>query len=178
METVQECLDAYLEQGEDAFLAKHGHPFLIYPEKKSVGGFSSYHTRMADREAGARIAATGREMKQFRILPPNASADGKYPAKLLVGRAEERDFTIDHSTVSKRHAVLVFDEERQTYKLGDAGSTNGTFVNGHSVEAGDPVYIRDGSIVSFGDCDYMFFSPTGFVDLLKRLKAESDLGMD
>jgi hypothetical protein len=42
------------------------------------------------------------------------------------------------------------------------------------VEAGDPVYVRDGNVVSFGDCDYMFFTPTGFIQLLKRLKKEEE----
>ena len=81
---------------------------------------------------------------------------------------------IDHSTVSKRHAFMSYDTEKEAYKMGDAGSTNGTFLNGQSVEAGDPVYVRDGNVVSFGDCDYMFFTPTGFIQLLKRLKKEEE----
>ena len=45
-----------------------------------------------------------------------------------------------------------------------------------TVEAGDPVYVRDGNVVSFGDCDYMFFTPAGFIQLLKRLKKEEEEG--
>jgi hypothetical protein len=174
MEIVQHYLETFLEVGEEAFLKEYNHPFLLFPEKHVPGGFATYHTRMADRGAGARIAGSGTEIRKFRVLPPNPEHGKDFPRKLLVGRGTDRDLTIDHSTVSKRHAFISYDEEKQAYKLGDAGSTNGTFVNGHSVESGDPVYIRDGNIVSFGECDYMFFSPQGFSDLLKRLKSEED----
>lgn len=174
MEIVQHYLEFFLAEGEDAFVGRFNHPFMLYPEKHAAGGFSTYHTRMADRGEGAHIAGSGKEIRQFKVLPPNASLGSKYPSKLLVGRSTERDFSIDHSTVSKRHAFIMYDSEKDAYKLGDAGSTNGTFLNGQSVESGEPVYVRDGNIVSFGDCDYMFFSPKGFIELLKRIKSEED----
>jgi hypothetical protein len=174
MEIVQHYLETYLEGGEEAFLSRFNHPFLLYPEKHGAGGFATYHTRMADRGAGAKIAGSGKEIKKFRVLPPNPSLGPDFPSKLLIGRSTDRDFAIDHSTVSKRHAFIALDDERSAYRLGDAGSTNGTFLNGQSVESGEPVYIRDGNIVSFGDCDYMFFSPLGFCELLKRLKTEEE----
>lgn len=169
METVQHYLEVLQEEGEETFLERFAHPFLLYPEKRSAGGFATYHTRMADRSAGASISGSGKEIRQFRVLPPNPQLGQKYPAKMIIGRSPERDFSVDHSTVSKRHAVIMRDAQSDSYRLGDAGSTNGTFINGQAVEAGEPVYLRDGFIVSFGDCDYMFFSPGGFVQLLKRL---------
>ena len=174
MEIVKEYLDILLSSDDKAFLASHNHPFLLYPEKHGAGGFATYHTRMADRGAGQKIAGSGTEIKKFRVLLPNQDLKSKFPNKMLVGRSTEREFSIDHSTVSKRHAFLSLDKEKDAYRLGDAGSTNGTFLNGQTVESGAPVYLRDGNIVSFGDCDYLFFSPKGFVDLLRRLKAEAD----
>jgi len=174
MEIVEDYLKFLLEEGEEPFLENFGHPFLLYPEKHGAGGFSTYHTRMADRGAGSRIAGSGKEIKQFRVLRPNSEQAPSFPSKMLVGRSTDRDFSIDHSTVSKRHAFIAHDDERQAYRLGDAGSTNGTFLNGQAVESGEPVFIRDGNIISFGDCDYMFFSPAGFVELLKRLKSECE----
>ena len=175
METVQQYMETYLDIGEDSFLDMYSQPFLLFPEKHGSGGFSTYHTRMADRESGSRIAGTGQEMREFRVLPPNKTCADRGPVKkLLIGRSPDRDLFIDHSTVSKRHAFISYDREKNAFKLGDAGSTNGTFLNGQAVEAGDPVYIRDGNILSFGDCDYLFFSPAGFAQLLNRLNMDED----
>jgi hypothetical protein len=169
MDTVQEYLEALQQHGEETLRSRLRHPVLLYPEKHGSRGFSTYHTRMADRGVGSRIAGGGQEMRAYHVLAP--PEDRPAGGKLLVGRGSEREYNIDHSTVSKRHAVILFDEERKAYQLGDAGSTNGTLLNGQAVESGAPVYLRDGNVVSFGDCDYLFFSPDGFIDLLKRLNA-------
>lgn len=170
MDTVQEYLEALQQQGEEALRGRLRHPVLLYPEKHGARGFSSYHTRMADRGTGSRIAGGGQEMRAYHVLAP--PEDRSPTVKLLVGRGSEREYNIDHSTVSKRHAFILFDEQRKAYQLGDAGSTNGTLLNGQAVESGEPVYLRDGNVVSFGDCDYLFFSPDGFLELLKRLGVE------
>ena len=169
MQTVLEYFAAFGELGEEGFLAKYDHPFLLYPDHHGHGGFRSYHTRMADRGEGANLAGSTKSLRDFRVLAPASSGQGPMPEKILVGRGEDRDLAIDHSTVSKRHAFLIFDADHQAYKLGDAGSTNGTFLNGQAVESGEPVFLKDGNVVSFGDCDYLFFSPKGFVGILSRM---------
>jgi pSer/pThr/pTyr-binding forkhead associated (FHA) protein len=168
MDTVQDFLEQLLAIGEDAFRNQYCHPFLLYGSKHGASGFSTYHTQMADRHGAGGNAGDEQELLQFRILLPSTKV-ANASTKLLVGRGPERDFSIDHSTVSKRHAYLLYDPEHFSYQLGDAGSTNGTFFNGQPVEAGEPVNLRDSCLVSFGDCDYLFFSPEGFVALLKRL---------
>ncbi len=168
MNTVKQYLEAFLELGESAFLEKYNHPFLLYPGKHGHGGFRSYHTQMADRTQGANLAGSGKPLRDFMVLSPASSAKGKVPNKLLVGRSDDKDLSIDHSTVSKRHAFIIKDESG-SYKLGDAGSTNGTFLNGQRVETGEPVFIKDGNILSFGDCDYLYYSPRGFIDILARI---------
>jgi hypothetical protein len=155
-----------MELGADVFLKQYFHPFLLYPDDLGHGGFRTYHTRMADRGHAVSLSGTHKKMLDYIVLVPNTSQP---TSKLLVGRSEERDIYVDHSTVSKRHAFFLFDEENRTYKLGDAGSTNGTFINGQPVAAGQPVFIRDGNVVSFGDRDFLFFSPAGFSKTLARL---------
>ncbi len=170
MDNVRDYLEAFLQLGEAGFLERYDHPFLLYPDHHGHGGFRSYHTRMADRDSGGHLAGSSKPLEEFRVLAPAAGAGGA-PQRLLVGRSEERDLYIDHSTVSKRHAFLLYDPDSQAYKLGDAGSTNGTYLNGQRVESGEPVFLRDGNVISFGDCDYLFYSPVGFMDALTRLGA-------
>lgn len=170
MDLVQTFLDEFCEIGEKNFIEKHNHPILLYPDNDETGRLSTYHTRMAIRDPQQKLDARSTEIARFRILLPNTPPGQAFPAKMLLGRTQDRDFTINHPTISKRHAYFLLDEKKGSYKLGDAGSTNGTSINGRSVEAGDPVFVRDGSVITFGECDYLFFSPAGFAKLLQQLR--------
>ncbi len=61
----------------------------------------------------------------------------------VVGRGEEADFQIENDQlISREHFSLGFDGSAIT--LTDLGSTNGTFVGGHALVKGRPVYLSDG----------------------------------
>jgi pSer/pThr/pTyr-binding forkhead associated (FHA) protein len=69
---------------------------------------------------------------RVRLIP----ADGSAPFDLtrdvvVVGRGEDCDLRIDHTSVSKRHCLLVRTDG--LVLLRDLGSTNGTRVNGTRV---------------------------------------------
>lgn len=66
--------------------------------------------------------------------------------KHQVGREDSADVTVSDSSVSRRHATLERTEAGVT--LQDAGSTNGTFVNGRPVS--DAVALKPGDQVQFG----------------------------
>ncbi|MBW2699814.1 MAG: FHA domain-containing protein [Deltaproteobacteria bacterium] len=169
METVQEYLQKYREIGGEAFVLEHDHPFLLYPDTHGKSNFTSAHTQMADRDVDPSVSGSTKSIRDFHVLAPP-----KPGRKWLVGRSEDREFSIEHSTVSKRHAFIVYEEEQHAYKLGDSGSTNGTYLNGHLVESGEAVFVRDGNIVSFGDCDYLFYGPQAFAEMLDRFKDAGD----
>ena len=169
MKTVQECLQRFRELGRDSYVAEHDHPFLLFPETHGKSNFTSAHTQMADRDSDPSVSGSTKRISEFRVLAPPAGEGRKW----LVGRSEDRELNIDHSTVSKRHAFIVFDPENHSFKMGDSGSTNGTYLNGHLIESGEAVFVRDGNILSFGDCDYLFYGPEAFADLLERLSEEN-----
>lgn len=65
---------------------------------------------------------------------------------LTIGRSEGCSVQIDHAAVSRLHARL--SREGQSFWLTDAGSTNGTFVNGNRVRGA--VALRSGDSVRIG----------------------------
>ena len=70
--------------------------------------------------------------------------DTKRRVALSIGRAGHSDFVVDDATVSRHHAVLRRTPEG--WELWDAGSTNGTRVNGWRVDqavlhAGDELML-------------------------------------
>lgn len=50
---------------------------------------------------------------------------------IVIGRIDSTDLALKHSRVSRKHAIL--SREGLDYIIGDLGSSNGTFVNGHRI---------------------------------------------
>ena len=65
---------------------------------------------------------------------------------LTIGRQLDNQIAVVHSTVSRRHACIA--RKGEDVVLRDAGSTNGTFVNGAKVTS---AVLKDGDIVRIGD---------------------------
>ena len=65
----------------------------------------------------------------------------------VVGRSPSSDIVIDEPYVSATHARFTI--QGPALVLEDLGSTNGTMVNGHTID--QPVTLRDGDEVQVGD---------------------------
>ena len=73
-----------------------------------------------------------------------------YPLQLgnqLVGRGGDADVVIDSPNLSRRHAYLSWDGQR--LEIQDAGSTNGTSVDGEWIDASRA--LRGGELLGLGD---------------------------
>lgn len=145
----------------DQFLEQFPHPFLFY--SKTPGAMESFvHTRLVTRSEGTEVIDRfSEQVMEFIPLLPNPRPGRDFPHKSFVGRDARRDFVIQHSTVSNRHACLYHDDDDKTYKLIDSGSTNGTMVRGRTLVPSEPVTLRDGDVITFGRMDFLFFSPRG-----------------
>lgn len=71
--------------------------------------------------------------------------------KLTVGRDPDSDIFLNDMTVSRSHAVLTMADHSVT--VTDAGSLNGTYVNGSCV---DKAELREGDILQIGTFQMMF----------------------
>lgn len=88
--------------------------------------------------------------------------------EVMVGRDEGNDIVIRDETVSANHAVFVIQTPGQTH-LRDLGSKNGTMINLKKMESGEVVQLRDGDELSFGNVPFLFFSPGGLYDILRKV---------
>jgi hypothetical protein len=81
---------------------------------------------------------------------------------VTVGRAPDCDISIDAEKISKHHAY--FDQEADgSWFVADAGSTNGTFVDGKQVEAHEHQALSDSTTIRFSpDIGFRFFGPAAF----------------
>lgn len=62
---------------------------------------------------------------------------------VVVGRGKDSDFVVDHSSVSRRHAVLYVTPKKGafTLRIEDQGSSNGTFVGSRRLEPRVPAQL-------------------------------------
>jgi pSer/pThr/pTyr-binding forkhead associated (FHA) protein len=72
-----------------------------------------------------------------------------------VGRTKENELSLEDQSVSKIHAALVLNSERQLM-VADTGSTNGTFINEKRIAYGRAFPIADTEKVKFGNIEVTF----------------------
>lgn len=95
-------------------------------------------------------------------LPPLRGVD-----ELTVGRQPDCDLVVDDPSVSKRHAVLRWKEDRRDCTVEDLQSLNGTWLNASERVSGE-THLRNGDIISFGDAQYWFLMTETLHERLSR----------
>jgi hypothetical protein len=78
-----------------------------------------------------------------------------YVGDTRIGRSPDQDIVLDHSTVSREHALVRAEEN--TFKLWDRASKSGTFVNGRRI--GAAVLLYPGDTVELGEVKLTFMTP-------------------
>lgn len=83
----------------------------------------------------------------------------------IVGRAAQAQVSIDHSTVSRRHARIVVTGTEA--RVEDLTSKNGTSVGGSRLAT--PLTLRDGDRVAFGQASFTYRRVDGSSDTVTQL---------
>jgi pSer/pThr/pTyr-binding forkhead associated (FHA) protein len=133
--------------------------------------FASFD-EFAEEETGGELNVTVTNLKNIVIVPPIAVeireekeifiaefilkekpqrveltfAEGE---RSSVGRTKENVLSIDDASVSKVHAALVLNGEKQLM-VADTGSTNGTFINDRRIAYGKAFAVAEGDKLKFG----------------------------
>ena len=140
----------------DEFQARHGNSFLLFTAKQLAGHKSESSTNLLldgdDDEPAGRTANLAVVVYPLR---PRDSAQG---SMVTLGRESRQDVVIPDMSVSRFHAFAKPGPDGALV-LQDAGSTNGTTVNGESVlttAAGPPRRLEPGDNVRLGHIELTF----------------------
>lgn len=140
----------------DAFQARHGNSFLLFTAKKPADDESQSNTNLLldgdDDEPAGRTASLAVVVYPLR---PRDPAQG---SMVTLGRESRQDVVIQDMSVSRFHAFAKPGPDG-AWLLQDAGSTNGTMVNGESVltaAAGPPRRLKPGDNVRLGHIEFTF----------------------
>ena len=92
-------------------------------------------------------------MKQPRLILQSSNGNNNVPVdysfeqeQIRIGRDSDADFIIQSPFISRKHAEITQDGDN--FSLRDAGSKNGTFVNGVRITE-KPVTLKAGDVISF-----------------------------
>ena len=164
------------EHEAEAFVIYVQRPFLVGSAIKSgiissagMGNDALNSTQIFEpsKSQGSSISAS--ESLKHAIYP---LVKGEYPATprgaFYIGRINGNDMIMPDYAISKRHAII--DIEDGTYYIRDAGSTNGTRINGSRL-AKKRMQLRDKDVVSFARYEFTFLYPKSLYTMLRDVKS-------
>lgn len=171
---------------EREFVAEFPYPFLVR-EATERGPAPPPSTGDDRRTARVRkvAAPTGDDFARqdvwiYRVRPRDPERNEE---AVTLGRDAACDVVVDDPTVSLLHARFTVecvtpdpdeDDDGRRFHVIDAGSSNGTFVDGEAAPAGTPVRLEDQCSVRFGpQVKLQFFTAAGFfrfMDFYRRIK--------
>lgn len=163
---------ALVGRGREAFAKEVGGWVLVGQLPDDVGAEWNYRTG-ATKTARAVRAATG-ELEAmldetWSALVLKKRPNNTFPDTVFVGRATNNDVCLPHASVSKLHARLRY--QGKNLMVQDAGSSNGTMVNGEPVQHGVDVAITHGDLIRFGSVVFQCFEPLQLHGVLERFIA-------
>jgi len=169
--TVQ-SLQLLTASGLEAF-ARHLGGWVLLGHIPEAGGEWSYRTGAVTSSKSVRAVrnATGELEAMIDIgwtvfVVKKAQTNTTFAQTVLVGRSSTNDVVLAHSSVSKLHARIQL--SRDCLVLSDAGSSNGTIVNGDQLRAGEGATLASGDLLRFGSVALQLFSPDVLWSILTR----------
>lgn len=161
---VSDYADELKRVGDDAFSQSHPHTVLVVTGV--VGALAEQvplNRTMVTEPAGLSVqAVVGLIGRVFPLVK------GKYapPGPIAVGRTPDNDVTIAESSISARHCFLrVLGSE---VSLTDAGSTNGTLINGVKLPPKKPQKVVEGDVITMGRFTLGLHTSRGFIRHLRE----------
>ena len=105
------------------------------------------------------VAEMPEQPSMGRLISPDGTREfALHAGPNTVGR-ENADILLAHNTVSRKHATITVEDHRAYVE--DAGSTNGTTVDGVKIAPGGKTDLKDGSEIVFGSFAVKYQAPEG-----------------
>jgi hypothetical protein len=90
---------------------------------------------------------------------------------LILGRTDANDIIVPHPSVSRLHAVLHYEPHGRSWSVTDAGSRNGTVVDGRVIPHMRSAQLPDRALLRVGGVQLRFLLATTFwAELIRRLQ--------
>lgn len=160
--------------GPEAFGRKHGSPALLRLDFQDDDDERAFQTAFMPAPSSANTGshldpagAANLNLSEQEVYPVRKRAEGAFQDRVGIGRAPNVDISLPLPRVSKYHAFFTWDENG-SYFVTDAGSKNGTMVEGKTLTPRQPYLLAEGAQLAFGPYRFVFFTAEGFRELIQR----------
>lgn len=110
------------------------------------------------------------------LLRKSDSKSNAFAIGVTVGRTENNDVVLDDNSVSRFHAYFLHDVKGGGWRLVDAESKNGTWLNAVRLSPNQAEKVEDNAQVRFGDIQATFMQPETFMAYLEQPRGGSGQG--
>lgn len=120
------------------FVERYPHTVVRVEIPQERSGTGEFVTMAGPRPE--RLASLGTQVEVERLIRVRKRDGNPFALMITIGRAQNNDIHLHSKDVSKFHAYLTEGEEG--WRITDAGSTNGTFLNGVQLSKGVSVALE------------------------------------
>jgi pSer/pThr/pTyr-binding forkhead associated (FHA) protein len=142
---IDDLADEYESLGRQRFIERYGKHFLVFTDPNLVED-AAFFVNTATRDANE--ITSGRLAQKLDVRPLVNAPHNRDTSRIMLGRDKRSDIAVHHPRVSAVHAV--FTRGGGLISVSDAGSKNGTFVNGVQLKPGVPTPVDAGDTLAFG----------------------------
>ena len=173
MTTLGELVRTLEADGFEDFLDAHPHPVLLHRPFEGTPGMIGFRTDLTDtRSSLEELDKDLATRPDLLVTPLVKKEENLFPSRICVGRTRNNDLVIPHARISKFHAFFTRSDDGMWF-VTDAGSTNGTYLDGKRLTPKRRARLEDRAIVSFGrHFHFRFHTPRGLFELLRSLRAD------
>ena len=149
------------------FPRAYPHPWLVWtpPKKHTAEPIETTDV------TGADIAFEKGDPLVIEVV--KGSVPNAFPFGITIGHSENNDVIVRHEQVSRFHAWLQDGGGKRS--IADAGSKNGTFLNGRRLVPRKAEPLGPEETLCFGKLEVRFFEPARFTAWLEELAAGKGL---
>ena len=144
-------------------LVWEGPPVHEEPQGDDASPFDSLPTVVGRHDNAVQSG----EVRIF-LVKKDARLANAFPTGVTIGRLATNDIVLDDESVSRFHAFLQQDATTQRWTLTDAGSDNGTTVDGARLTPKVGQALAADARVSFGNATLIFMTPAGLARYVER----------
>jgi pSer/pThr/pTyr-binding forkhead associated (FHA) protein len=148
------------------FLELHPNPWLVLSQEARPKGDLTLRTNLYATDGQPLDMDAPEDIGTLSAMEIAKGKNNSFGLGITVGRTRNNDLFINDERISRFHAF--FQVRDGAWVISDAGSRNGTFVDGTRLDPRRAAPLPARGRVDFGGYRARFFLPPQFVDFLRK----------